>query len=177
MAKAKTQQELRKFLWRSADDARDFLKKQLLELSFRDILALGFYFIVTYTAFRGLGRVPQIELDDLDEVEAEGIPQQTVFWAIHRSLFINVLQQLEILFNMEIPGTGYKPLRFLHVPTGFWLWLITRVETPPVNGRFYYKAVPLEQRVLLILGVVSLMFIMQLMAERLISEIGEIIPL
>ena len=186
--------EKKKFLWETAGDARDFIKKQLLQLEARQFLSLGFYFVLAYTLWRSLGRVakydPQVGIPD-------DVSPSEWFWGAQREVLHSFFKIIHAIGAIEIPGigtqtvqmprigavplpiptpsSGIHPFKFIMYQGDLWWKLCIRAEY--VDGQWYYKAVPLEFRILMVLSVVSLLFIMQKFGEILIAELGELVPL
>lgn len=190
--------ESKKFLWETAGDARDFLKKQLLELNAKEILSIGFYLVLLYSFWRALGRVPAYK--NINEDPPRG-KSSAWFWGMQRTMMVEIFKTLHTLTSLEIPklsagimppgiggliplpdpgggeGSGIRPLEFFMHQIDLWWHVAIETEYVESEDQWYWCAVPFELRALLVLSLVSALFIGQKLGELLIQELGELVPL
>ncbi|MHA2264748.1 MAG: hypothetical protein ACXAEN_20325 [Candidatus Thorarchaeota archaeon] len=183
MTKVKDILEGKKFLFETAGDARDYLKKQLLELSAREMLSIGFFIITGYLSFRCLGRVlwvPEGKPYDPDDPFFQDINVDQWFWGHMRSVLNNTWEYINNLREWKIPGLDFKPFMFMGNITYQWAPMLVQTEhTLRKDGgdRLYYKSMPMQFRILFVFMLMSTLYVMKEFIERTIEGIGEIIPL
>lgn len=174
-------------MWETAGDARDFIKKQLLELNAKDFLSVGFFFMTGYMIWRALGRVPQFDYErDADYSAFEDrLSFNEWFWGRQRIIFITMLIAIRLIAEMKFTVPSGGGLEFQEIKPFAWLALILK-EWEPVcmindgydeaKEVFYFKAVPIEFRALLVLSFISILFLLKEFLQTAVGELGELIP-
>jgi hypothetical protein len=156
----------------------------MLELNIKDMLSVGFFVMLAYTTFRSLGRVvwvPYGRVYDPDDPFFHNVSREQWFWGHHRTVIIEMWNQLNKLGGFNIPTINIKPLAFLTAITFQWSGFLTAIDPVAVEhekGRtLYYQAMPIQFRSVFVLLLVSTLYLAKEFFERTIEGIGEIIPL